>query len=310
VMAWARPRGAMNHIDAINRNAPAIMIANAYGDSLFGPNQLVDFYGRLTGPKRLELAPGDHAVVEATGLFGLDNPVWTNVHRWFDQYLSGTDTGIAREQPIALDPRGAARAEGYPAWSSVGPRRQRYELGAMRWYDGTGPMAANAGSGWNRTIHTGFDTVAGGGVAILTNGWEALTGIPPTAWLPAVNRLNAGVWVSDPVPASQVRGIPRARMTYTPSSNGAMIVCYLYDVDGLGNGRLISHAPWSGGTAGVAGTIDFAFPATAYDIPAGHRLAMIVDTEDPLYLDTNRFGGNIALGSPAADPSWVEIPLK
>ena len=32
-------------------------IANAWGDSFFPPNQLVDFYGRLTGPKRLELRP-------------------------------------------------------------------------------------------------------------------------------------------------------------------------------------------------------------------------------------------------------------
>jgi predicted acyl esterase len=311
VLAWARPRGAVNHLAGINRNQPAIMMANAYGDSLFAPNQLVDFYGKLTGPKRLEMAPGDHAVVEATGLFGLDNPVWTNVHRWFDQHLAGVDTGITREAPISLDPTGAAPREGYASWSEVGPRSQRYGLGAMRWYDGTGPLAPGAGTGWDRKVHAGVDTVAGGGIAILTNGWAALTGIPPTAWLPAVNRLNAGVWVSDPLgTASQLRGVAKMQVTYTPSADAATIVSYLYDVDGLGNGKLITHAPWTGGQAGVARTVDLRFPVAAYNVPTGHRLAVVIDTEDPLYLDTNRFGSTVTFGSPAATPSWLELPLK
>jgi predicted acyl esterase len=311
VMAWARPRGAASHLAGINQNQPAIMIANAYGDSLFGPNQLVDFYGRLTGPKRLELAPGDHAVVEGTGLIGLPNAVWTNVHRWFDHYLTGANTGIDGEQPIQLDPRGAASPEGYAAWSGVGARTQRYGLGAMRWYDGTGSLAAGAGTGWDRKIYSAVDTVAGGGIAILTNGWEALTGIPPTAWLPAVNRLNAGVWVSDPLPATgHVRGIASMRLTYTPTADDGMIVAYLYDVDSLGTGRLITHAPYTGGEAGIEGTVDLRFPATAYDVPAGHRLAVIIDTEDLLYLDTNRFGNSVTFGSPAANPSWLQVPLR
>jgi predicted acyl esterase len=311
VMAWARPRGAASHLAGINRNQPAIMMAKAYGDSLFGPNQLVEFYRQLTGPKRLELAPGDHAVVEATGLFGLDNPVWTNVHRWFDHHLTGAANGIDSAPPIALDPRGAAPSEGYQAWSNIGTRTQRYGLGAMRWYDGTGPLSAGAGAGWNRKIYSAVDTVAGGGIALLTNGWEALTGIPPSAWLPAVNRLNAGVWVSDPLAsAGRVRGIATMRLTYTPSVAGSMIVCYVYDVDSLGNGKLITHAPWTGGQASVASSIDLRFPATAYDVPAGHRIALVIDTEDPLYLDTNRFGGTVSFGSPGADPSWLEMPLR
>ena len=311
VIAWARPRGAASHLAGINQNQPAIMMANAYGDSLFGPNQLIDFYGRLTGPKRLELAPGDHAVAEATGLVGLPNAVWTNVYRWFDQYLAGVNTGIAAEPPVALEPRGAAGSEGYAAWSSVSTRSQRYPLGSMRWYDGTGPLGGNAGTGWDRKIWSGVDTVAGGGIAILTNGWEALTGIPPTAWLPAVNRLNAGVWVSDPLASTgQIRGIPKMRLTLTPTAADGTIVCYLYDVDGLGTGRLITHVPWTGGQAGADRTIDLKFPATAYNVPAGHRLALIMDTEDSLYLDTNRLGNAVTFGSPGADPSWIEVPLR
>jgi dienelactone hydrolase len=311
VRGWARVRSAVTYVGAINRNGPAILLANAYGDSLFPPNQLVDFYGRLTGPKRLELAPGDHAVAEATGLLGLPNAVWTSVHRWLDQYVAGVPTGIGQEPPVVLEPRGAARSEGYANWADVTGRKQRYGLGAMRWYDRTGPLAANPGTGWDRKIWTGVDTVADGGIAILTNGWEALTGIPPTAWLPAVNRLNAGVWVSSPLPsAGAVRGIATLHLTYTPSTDDAMIVAYLYDVDALGTGRLVTHVPYTGGRAGSPDAADLVFPATAYDVPAGHRLAVIVDTEDPLYLDTNRVGGTVTFGSPASDPSWLDVPLR
>src|SRR6185436_3136527 len=60
-------------LEDINANRPAVLIANAWGDTIFPPNQLVDFYNRLAGPKRLELRPGDHAIAELTGVLGLPN---------------------------------------------------------------------------------------------------------------------------------------------------------------------------------------------------------------------------------------------
>lgn len=97
IMAWAGVRSAATYLDAINANRPAVLIANSWGDSIFPPNQLVDFYGRLAGPKRLELRPGDHAIAELTGVIGLPNDVWSSAYRWFDQYLAGIDTGIGGE---------------------------------------------------------------------------------------------------------------------------------------------------------------------------------------------------------------------
>lgn len=59
VEAWARVRSASTYLDQLNANGTAVYIANAFGDSLFAPDQLVDFYNRLTVPdKRLDLAPG------------------------------------------------------------------------------------------------------------------------------------------------------------------------------------------------------------------------------------------------------------
>ena len=57
-------RSAASKIAQINANGTAVMIGNAWNDGLFAPGQVADFYGRLTGPKRLMLSPGDHATAE------------------------------------------------------------------------------------------------------------------------------------------------------------------------------------------------------------------------------------------------------
>jgi hypothetical protein len=287
VKAWGRVRSAATYLGAINANHPAILMANAYGDSLFGPNQLVDFFGGLTGPKRLEFAAGDHAVVEATGLLGLDNHVWTSVRRWFDQYLSGVDTGIAAEPPVVLRVRESGAVERYADWAHVASGTVHFGLQPTR------------------TVWTGLDTTADAGVALLSNGLEALTGTPPVGWLPSVSRIYGAVWQGGALPSgAAIRGIPRLHLTVPSAPATGTLVAYLYDVDWTGTGRLVAQAPatWLAPTA----SLDAALPATAYDVPAGHSLALVLDTADPLYLDANGPATPITV----AGSSWLDIPMR
>ncbi|MCP3138167.1 CocE/NonD family hydrolase [Pyxidicoccus xibeiensis] len=307
IKAWGRVRSAATYIGRINANAPAILMANAYGDSLFPPNQLASFFSQLTGPRRLEFAPGDHAVVEATGLLGLPNHVWTSVTRWMDQYVAGVDTGIDSEPPVVLRTYDGA-VEGYTSWADVSSGTQRYGLGAIRLLDGTGTLGGAPATSGARTVWAGYDTQADAGVALLTNGLQALTGIPPTVWLPGVNRLNAGVWTSAiTTRAISIRGVATLRLRITPSTASGTVVAYLYDLSG-DSGGLITHVPfsWYGATPGVPLDLDVVFPATAHDVPAWHRLALVVDTEDPLYFDANTTGAPLSLGG----PSWLDLPLR
>ncbi|MGW4946559.1 alpha/beta hydrolase [Actinoplanes sp. NPDC004185] len=209
VLAWSRTRSAATYLDAINANRPAVLMANAWGDSFFPPNQLVDFFGRLTGPKRLELRPGDHAIAELTGILGLDNEVWTGVFRWFDQYLAGVDTGIAAEPPVLIKPYNAD-TESYAAWSALNTSTRRYGLGQIRKLDGTGLLGGAPSTGWTKTIPTDANTTADGGAVLITNGLAAFTGRPPEIWLPTVSRARAGVWAA---------GRPRPRNGSAASRN-------------------------------------------------------------------------------------------
>ncbi|MEV0223844.1 alpha/beta fold hydrolase [Streptomyces sp. NPDC050704] len=295
LIAWGAKRSATTYIDKINANGAAIMLANAWGDTVFSPNQYADFYEKLTGPKRLEYRPGDHATPEVTGLFGLPNDVWTNTGRWFDHYLKGEDNGIDREQPVQLKSRSTGGYEGYPDWKSVGATSRKIALG------GTSTIRANVNSG------------ADGGIIFLSSILDQLAQLPPMASVPLLPRRYAAVWQSEKYASPQrVRGTAKLHTTVTGTKESGTLVAYLYDVGPLGLGKLVSNAPYTfhGQTPGKPFGVDLELFSTAYDVPAGHRLALVVDTVDPLYIEHNPTGAQLTFSSPTADPSYVSVPLR
>jgi dienelactone hydrolase len=305
VMDWAKLRSPATYLDRINANNPAVLIANSWGDTFFPPNQLPDFYGRLTTPKRLELRPGDHAIAELTGLAGLPNDVWTSTRGWFDRYLKADGNGT-RPGEVYLKPDNAA-AETWGSWTAQTTRTQRYGLGEIRWYDGTGLLGGTPGGGWSKRLPNDLDTVANGGVVLLTNGVSAFTGQRPSIWLPFVDRTRAGVWAAArPSTALKVRGIPRLHLDLTGTAAEGSLVAYLYDLDNLGNAALLTHAPvtWMSGAAGSR-SIDVNLSAVNYDVPAGHSLTLVVDTVDPLYYDANSGGASTVTGG-----SYLDLPVR
>ncbi|MDT0462944.1 alpha/beta fold hydrolase [Streptomyces gibsoniae] len=295
LIAWGRKRSPATYIDEFNKNGTALLLANAWGDTIFPPNQYVDFYEKLTGPKRLELRPGDHATAELTGLFGLPNDVWTDTERWMDHYLKGEDNGIDREQPVELKPRSSGGYEGYPDWKSVGATQRKIDLAGTT------------------TIHANVDSGADGGVIFLSSILDQIAQVPPIASIPLLPRRYAAVWQSPRYAAAQhIRGTAKLHTTLTPTKESGTLVAYLYDVGPLGLGKLVSNAPytWHGLTPGKPFGVDLELFSTAYDVPAGHRLAMVVDTVDPLYIEHNPSGAQLTFSSPAEDPSYVSVPLR
>ncbi|MFE1863011.1 alpha/beta fold hydrolase [Streptomyces anandii] len=292
---WGKKRSPATYADALNDNRTAVLLANAWGDTVFSPNQYADFYERLTGPKRLEFRPGDHATAELPGLFGIPNDVWTDTRRWFDHYLRGQDNGVDREQPVQLKSRSTDGYEGYPDWKSVGADRRKFDL--------TAPA----------TIHANVDSGADGGIVFLSSILDQVTRIPPMAWVPLLPRRWAAVWQSERYATAQrVRGTAVLHTTLTPTKESGTFIAYLYDVGPLGVGKLVTHAPltWHDRTPGESFGVDLPLYSTAYDVPAGHRLALVVDTVDPLYTEHNPSGAQLTFSSPADDPSYLSVPLR
>ncbi|MEV6600999.1 CocE/NonD family hydrolase [Actinoplanes sp. NPDC051346] len=306
VSAWAKTRSPATYVDALNANGTAVLIANGWGDTFFPPNQIVDFYQRLTVPKRLELRPGDHAIPELTGLIGLSNEVWTSLYRWFDLHLRGISGGVDLHHPVSIKPYNAA-TENYADWPAVTDDTRRYGLGAIRTWDGTGLLGGAPSTGWSKTLPTDRDTTANGGIAIITNGIAAFTGKQPWTWLPTVDRSRAGVWASErPSQTQRIRGIPKLHLDLTGTEPQGTVVAYLYDLDPLGGAGLITHSPttWLD-TKGGARTVDLNLSATAYDLPAGHSLTLVIDTVDGLYYDENEPRKSVTV----AGGSYLDVPL-
>jgi X-Pro dipeptidyl-peptidase (S15 family) len=209
-----------------------------------------------------------------------------------------------RRNPVVLQVRTSGAIESSPAWGAVTGHLTRFGIQNIPWYAATGALGGTPGTGWSHTIWTGTDTTAGGGVALITNGLETLTGEPPANWLPTVSRVNGAVWESTPASSTlALRGIPTLHLALKSAPAQGTLVAYLY-VDGTDTGKLIAMTPttWLSPTTAA----DVAFPVVAYDVPAGHKLGLVLDTEDPLYLDANGFATALTV----AGASWLDVPTK
>ncbi|MFE3653053.1 CocE/NonD family hydrolase [Streptomyces sp. NPDC059152] len=317
VVQWAHTRSPAAYVDRINAHGTAVFLANAWGDSIFNPGQMTSFYQRLTGPKRLELRPGDHATQELPSLLGLPNATWASARQWLDHHLKGAGGPGGPRQGVELEVRPGGGEENYPNWQAVSSRTDHLRLGRPDAH-GTGTLGepagtGAAGTGWWRPVSGGTDSGADGGIAELSGLLDQVVGLPPTVVVPLLPRSAAAVWQSAPYPtARHLRGVARLHTAVTASAPQGTAFAYLYDVNALGVGKLIAHAPqsWSGKRPGHAFPLDVTLFPTAYDLPAGHRLALVLDTADPLYGGSTPRGSGVSFGSPADGPAELAVPLR
>jgi predicted acyl esterase len=310
ILPLAATRSAINEMPAINRNGAAVMIANDWEDSLFPPQQLVDFYNQLTGAKRLLLEPGDHATASAPGAIGLPNDVWDSVANWFDHYLRGVDNGANTQAPIQLKPANGGSWEDYPSWHSVTAARNTYYLSGPSGLEPTGSLGSSASTGWRSGIAAGVDTIADSGLPFLTGALQEYANIPVGVSIPLVARGFGAVWSGPSYPQGlAVTGAPVLHATVTPSAANTSLFAYLYDVDAFGAGSLITSTPYSllGAAPGQARSVDIALQPISWIVPSGHHLALVVDTVDPRYTSSSGIGSGVTFSSPAGNPSTLTV---
>jgi predicted acyl esterase len=299
-------------VNQINANGTAVFISNGLQDSIFAPNQITPFYNDLTTPKYLMLQPGDHATAEASGLLGLSNPIWTSVHAWFDHYLTGAADGINTQSPVQIEPVGGSSYTGYPTIAAATTHTATYNLGSENWL-GTGSLGTSGATGWSTRIGVGTATCAAGGTlevsGILTQFFDA----PPSCWLPVIDRGDAAVWQSSALGSTDViRGNPTLNVTITPSASSGTLYAYLYDVNWADDATLVSYAPYSylNATPGKPLNISAQLLTTAYNIPAGDSVGVVIGTKDPLFLDTDQSGSTLTFSGPAGSPATLSLPLS
>jgi putative CocE/NonD family hydrolase len=310
--AWAADRSPIHKIDQINKNGTAILMTQAWNDSVARVGQNMRFYNQLTTPKQTEFYPGEHASTEVTGVLGLPSEVFDAVYKWLDVYVNGTESADTIGPAVRLRPRTPDRAgavETYPDLAAFEAPATRFDLGQPTGLLKTGTLTTgSATSTWSDPITTN-QTTSDAGITMGTYTLEALTGRPPTVWLPGVSRDSAGVWQGEPLTAgAKIRGTVKMHLTVVPKAATGSVFGYLYEVDGAGTGELINYAPytWEGATPGKPLAVDVDFDPNSFDVPAGRRLAFVVDGKDVMYIDANGEGDKMTFLS----PSSIDIPLR
>lgn len=283
VLPISPPRSPATHVTSIKA---AVMIGNAWNDGLFPPSQITDFFGALSAPKRLMLSPGDHATAELFGAAGLPNEIWTSVGRWFDHHLKGVDNGIDRENPVQVKPNNGGAWRSYPSWAAATARTDTVALAADR-----------IGAGW--------PTIAESGTVIVSGALQGFLDIPVGVSTPLIDRGAAAVW-RGPVQwtSTTVSGTPRAHLTVTPSAAKTTLYAYLYEVNVFGLGALITHKPVTLTGTGTR-AVDLDLEPAVWNVSAGNRLVLVVDTLDARYGSSSTFGSSVTFGA----DSWLKVPL-
>ncbi|WP_433268578.1 CocE/NonD family hydrolase [Actinosynnema sp. CS-041913] len=261
VLPISPPRSPASKVDSIKA---AVLIGNAWNDGLFPPGQITDFFQRLTGPKRLMLSPGDHATAELFGAAGLPNEIWDSVGRWFDHHLRGIDNGIGREAPVQLKPNNGGAWRSYDSWQAVTAKTSTVPLSPDR-------------------IGAGRPTIAESGTVLVSGALQGFLNLPTGVSTPLIDRGAAAVW-RGPVQWSgtTVGGTPRVHLDVTTTAAKTTLFAYLYEVDALGLGALVTHKPVTlTGTGTLA--LDLDLEPTVWRVAPGNRLVLVVDTVDLRY---------------------------
>ncbi|MBV2156476.1 alpha/beta fold hydrolase [Kitasatospora sp. SUK 42] len=312
VVAWGTERSPEAYVDQTNARGIPTFISNTWHETLFPVNPVTDLFERLTVPKRLNLWIGDHGAPEGPGLAGLVTGLpfpglavpTREAYEWLDHHLLGVDNEVPNwpavnsqsmftYQTVAI-PGGTnlitvpARRETYASWHEVTTGREDWYLtGAGD--TGDGALTDKPTVGWSRDFAAGALTSSVAG-ELLKTGQREWFGNPDPYELAKFERDQLLVWSTDPLTGSgevarRIRGTATVQLTVRSSTDAATVIAYLYDVAPDGTARIITHEPLTVTdlTPKVNTTVTWRLQAASYDLPVGHRLALVINSRDPLY---------------------------
>ncbi|MBW0432057.1 esterase [Leptospira yasudae] len=285
VTAWAAERSPASLVSQLNASGKPVYISSNFEDFLFHPNQMLDYFASLSVPKKLDLNEGIHATAEIGGVIGLANPIWTNAYDWFDYWLKGINNGIMSKPQVTFQKRFNGDRVTLPSWPSPTVSEKTYYLKPRTLFtDGKISTTQNTNNS-NTSVLSGADTIATTGVPLLSDILASHLEVPVTASLDWLSRINGIVYESDSLGAVlKIRGKIFWKGQVSSSLGKANVNVYFYDVAKNGVGKLITH-----GTASIYEsafeTVDLTIDlnAVAYDVPAGNKIAIAIDTFDPQY---------------------------
>ena len=290
VLDWARVRSPITYVEQLNTNGTAVYFGKAYGDNLFQANTLLSMYSQLTGPKHVDLVQGTHATAEIIpALTGIgENTLWDNSFKWFDIHLKGETNSLSTAEPVQMKVKFQNRFDGYSAFPIPQASEEKFYLHPRSLFD-TGDLESYPYQSWfsqDNTINSWADTLMfSTQIPAISQILEQLN-LPILSSIPLASTIRSIHFDSGRLDdMMQIRGTPSVTLQVQPKEESLQLVAYLYDMDAVGVGKLITHGAVTlpETEAGKKVTLDLELVTVAYDVPAGHKLVLAIDTKDPQY---------------------------
>lgn len=308
-----------SYLPQINRSGTAIYIQGGWRDDL--RSQGLVTFANLTGPRHIVIGPWGHCEND-------DFHLLAEMHRFFDTYLKGVETGLKAEAPIHYYTVNAAPGTEWRSstnWPIAGTTRTTYWLG--RGLESRAPR----GKGRTTTFTVRYDVDC---PSARPGPGGLLTGAPPCPLAHAGPR-----FATSPLRADvEVTGDAVADLHVSSTATDGNVFVYLEDVapDGaitpVTDARLkaslrkvdrpgyaVFDLPWHRShqddaallQAGEPARMTFAFLPTSYVFKAGHRIQISVAGAD--YRERDRTPVTpapvVTLHNTEAHPSAVILPL-
>ncbi|MEU0336752.1 CocE/NonD family hydrolase [Streptomyces sp. NPDC006193] len=337
VVEWGKKRAPSAYADKTNAREIPTLLSNAWHETLFAANQLIEHFRALTVPKRLNLWIGDHAAPEGAGLtipFSGPNQPVEEAFAWLDHHVRGVDNDVPAWSPVSsqimftyetrTDPQTGkdeivtpAARESSRSWEDVTTSTERWYLAANPSDDRDGALTTDPETGWERSFTAGMLTEATAVDAIVTTGQAEWNGTPKTYITDKFDRQNLAVWSSAPIAADgqggaarRIRGIPELTLAVRSSARSTTLVAYLFDLAPDDTARLITHEPLTLAdlTPGQEHSATWTLQAAGYDLGQDHRLMLVLTSKDPLYSDASVESSTTTITAPDGG-AYLTLPL-
>lgn len=311
VMNWAKIRSPITYIEELNKRRPPVYISNNFGDNLFQPNNVLNYYAKLKGPKILDLNQGTHASGELTGLFSSNNYTFKKLHHWFSYWLMN----IQNEEEIKLNTVNIQTdvnhsRETFSGLMDKQITKMKLNLhpnivnnGSLRLYPYSGRRVVER-------FRTSLDTDASTGIPLISALIDGNFRLPVQIFLPDTALFYGSKFVTASLRSKlKIRGIPNLRLKIPNEIKTFHLNAYLYEVNRLGMAKLITHGTFTRLQQSKGVETKFDFVATAYDLAVGSKLALVLDGKDPLYLKPNSSAKSVAIELGNSSSSILQLPI-
>ncbi len=337
VVTWGTERSPETYVGLTNTRGIPTFYSNTWHESLFPAREAIDTFEKLTTPKHLNLWIGDHGAPEGAGITGVSTGVpfpglltpMREAYAWLDHHLLGEANAVP-DWPVVNSqvmftyetaPFGGGRRITTPAkreplrsWAEATTATESWFLsGNGETSDGV--LSDKPSAGWSRSFIAGHETAATAMDKVMATGQKEWSGNPKTYEPAAFERTRLLLWSTEELSGGRhIRGAARLRLTVRTEdadTEAATLVAYLFDIGQDGKARIITHEPLTvtGLSRGTDRTVSWSLQPAAYDLPDGHRLALVVNSRDQLYAFTGQENSTTTITSASGEEAVLELPL-